>query len=100
MLEKTTLPRAFADTVYVDFTEHEDHHAYHRAFHQLLRRLGCHPDPHVDLIIYRDGLSTGWENASWKGQWQEKSRDFTCNEKCSLSAKLQAYGGVAFRFPT
>jgi hypothetical protein len=100
LIEKIEIPQEFADVFYADFTEVEDDHAYHRAFHQVLARLGHGPELQLQstLIIYRNGLTVGWENSSWNGRWQEKSRDFSDTGHYAFRAELQAFGGVAFGF--
>jgi hypothetical protein len=98
LIEKIDIPKEFADILYANFTELEDDHAYHRAFHQVLARLGRQPALQSTLIIYRNGLTVGWENSSWKGRWQEKSRDYRDTGNYAFRAELQAFGGVAFGF--
>ena len=98
LIEKIEMPKEFADVVYADFTAAEDDHAYHRAFHRVLERLGYITELKSALTIYHNGLSAGWENFSWSGRWQEKSTDFSKTGNYVFRAELQAFGGVAFGF--
>jgi len=98
LIERMEIPKEFADILYADFTEADNDHAYHRAFHLVLARLGRRPDPHSDLIIYRDGLTVGWENSSWGARCHEKSAEFVHTGRYTMSAELQAFGGLAFSF--
>jgi TIR domain len=98
LIERMEIPKEFADIIYADFTEAENVHAYHRAFHRVLAQLGHRPDTSSDLVIYRDGLTVGWENSSWSARCHEKSTEFVHTGRYTISVELRAFGGLAFSF--
>ncbi|MFI5954905.1 toll/interleukin-1 receptor domain-containing protein [Cryptosporangium sp. NPDC051539] len=81
---------------YVDLTRPDDQHAYHRAFHDLLRRLGAPTEVPSRLQVYSDGLCRGWLNSSWQASCRERvSYD---GRSVAFRAELRPFGGIAFVF--
>jgi TIR domain len=97
LLDQGSLTHALAQRVYADFTHPSDQHAYHRAFHEILRMLGMAGNPPAELWIYSNGLCRGWLNSSWDAKCIERY-NIDGVRKCCFRAELGPFGGIAFVF--
>ena len=97
VLEKDSIDSHLSKQLYADFTKSVDQHAYHRAFHDLLRMLGRSVVPPRELTIYSSGLARGWLNSSWEAICTERFQLPAETTYC-FRATLSPFGGIAFVF--
>lgn len=98
VLDRDSLDEDTAARFYADFTRRDDQHAYHRAFHDVLKMLGTTSGQRGDLCVYSKGLSIGWLNSSWDARCAERCRIDDGEGSCCFRADLHPFGGVAFVF--
>jgi hypothetical protein len=97
ILEKDSIDDPLSEQFYADFTQPADQHAYHRAFHDLLRMLGRSVTSPRELLIYSSGLAPGWLNSSWEAICTERFQ-WSSESICCFRAVLSPFGGIAFVF--
>jgi hypothetical protein len=97
VLEKVAIDDQLSGQIYADFTQPTDQHAYHRAFHDLLRMLGRSVASPRELTIYSSGLARGWLNSSWEAICTERFQ-WSPESTCCFRAVLSDFGGIAFVF--
>jgi hypothetical protein len=92
------VPPALRNIPFIDFTKSQDKD-YHRAFHDMLARLGYRQVEKDALVIYADGLAPGWESGrSWGCNFQEKVTRFVHSGQYAMRVLLDGYGGLVLSF--